>query len=76
MTELIAPTLEMSVVICTWNRSRLLRLTLEQMTDLDVPTGMTWELIVVNNNCSDDTDSVLADFHNRLPLVRLFEPSR
>ncbi len=63
-----------SVVICTWNRSRLLRLTLEKMTQLEVPPGTVWELIVVNNNCSDDTDSVLADYRDRLPLVRLFEP--
>ena len=62
-----------SVVICTWNRSRLLRLTLEEMTHLDVPPGTNWELIVVNNNCSDDTDDVLADFRDRLPLVRLSE---
>lgn len=64
-----------SVVICTWNRSRLLRQTLEQMTLLDIAPGTRWELIVVNNNCSDDTDSILADFQNRLPLLRLFEPT-
>ena len=62
-----------SVVICTWNRSRLLRLTLEQMTRLEVPPGTDWELLVVNNNCSDDTDAVLADFKERLPLIRLGE---
>lgn len=62
-----------SVVICTWNRSDLLRQTLEQMTLLDVPADARWELIVVNNNCSDDTDAVLASFTGRLPLVRLFE---
>lgn len=63
-----------SVVICTWNRSRLLRLTLEQMTRLEVPAGTAWELIVVNNNCSDETDAVLQEFMGRLPLVRLSEP--
>src|SRR6476646_2177582 len=71
MTEPSTP--PVSVVICTWNRSRLLRLTLEQMTKLDVPAGTTWELIVVNNNCSDDTDRVLEEFRDRLPLVRLTE---
>jgi len=64
-----------SVVICTWNRSRLLRLTLEHMTRLKVPPGASWELLVVNNNCSDDTDGVLTDFYDRLPLARLFEPT-
>jgi glycosyltransferase involved in cell wall biosynthesis len=75
MTELSAPAPQISVVICTWNRSRLLRLTLERMTHLDVPPDTSWELIVVNNNCSDDTDGVLAEFEGRLPLVRLFEPT-
>lgn len=74
MTELPALTPRISVVICTWNRSRLLRKTLEHMTLLDTP-GTLWELIVVNNNCSDDTESVLDDFQSRLPLVRLFEPT-
>jgi glycosyltransferase involved in cell wall biosynthesis len=45
------------------------------MTLLEVAPGTRWELIVVNNNCSDDTDKVLADFQDRLPLVRLFEPT-
>jgi glycosyltransferase involved in cell wall biosynthesis len=67
------PALPITVVICTWNRSKLLRQTLEQMTFLDVPATTQWELIVVNNNCSDDTDAVLTAYQDRLPLVRLFE---
>jgi glycosyltransferase involved in cell wall biosynthesis len=69
----VGKTPSISVVICTWNRSQLLRPTLEQMTLLDIPAGTEWELIVVNNNCSDDTDAVVASFKDRLPLVRLFE---
>jgi glycosyltransferase involved in cell wall biosynthesis len=75
MTEPPAFTPRISVVICTWNRSRLLRKTLEQMTLLDIAPETQWELIVVNNNCSDDTDAVLAEFQRKLPLVRLFEPT-
>src|SRR4051812_36033554 len=75
MSESPALTPRVSIVICTWNRSRLLRKTLEQMTLLDTAPGTRWELIVVNNNCSDDTESVLDDFQSRLPLVRLFEPT-
>jgi glycosyltransferase involved in cell wall biosynthesis len=75
MTEQRGLTPRISVVICTWNRSRLLRKTLEHMTLLNTPPGIRWELIVVNNNCSDDTESVLDDFQSKLPLVRLFEPT-
>lgn len=75
MNELPALTPRISVVICTWNRSRLLRKTLEHMALLDTAPGIQWELIVVNNNCTDDTDTVLAEFQGRLPLVRLFEPT-
>ena len=63
-----------TVAICTWNRSALLRPTLEEMTRLEVPPGLAWELLVVNNNCTDDTDRVIADFETRLPVRRLFEP--
>src|SRR3954466_9456793 len=66
--------MRLTVAICTWNRSALLRQTLEQMTSLRIPPGLEWELLVVNNNCTDETDSVLADFAARLPLRRLFEP--
>src|SRR5207253_11169792 len=62
-----------TVAICTWNRSQLLRQTLDQFLDLAIPAGMTWELLVVNNNSTDDTDVVLAEFESRLPLRRLFE---
>jgi glycosyltransferase involved in cell wall biosynthesis len=63
-----------SVAICTWNRAVLLRQTLEQFCRLQVPPDLRWELIVVNNNCTDQTDEVVADFSNRLPLRRLSQP--
>jgi glycosyltransferase involved in cell wall biosynthesis len=66
--------MEVTVAICTWNRHELLRQTLEQMTRVVVPPGITWEVLVVNNNCTDSTDAVLASFSERLPLRRLFEP--
>ncbi|MDB4870305.1 MAG: glycosyl transferase family 2 [Gemmatimonadales bacterium] len=75
MNPIPAPGPRISVVICTWNRGRLLRKTLEQMTRLIIPPGAVWELVVVNNNSSDDTDSVLREFEGKLPVVRLFEPT-
>jgi glycosyltransferase involved in cell wall biosynthesis len=63
-----------SVVICTWNRARLLGQTLETLLRLRVPEGVTWEILVVNNNCTDDTDAVARQYEDRLPLVLCHEP--
>jgi glycosyltransferase involved in cell wall biosynthesis len=64
-----------TVAICTWNRSRRLAQTLECMTRLLLPGKLEWELIIVNNNCTDDTDSVINRFADRLPIRRVFEVS-
>ena len=66
--------MKITVAICTWNRADLLAQTLERMTSLRVPEGVEWELLVVNNNCTDRTDEVLARFTTRLPLRRCWEP--
>jgi glycosyltransferase involved in cell wall biosynthesis len=44
------------------------------MCELRVPRGLTWELLVINNNCTDDTDDVVWAFWKRLPLRLLNEP--
>ena len=66
--------MRVSVAICTWNRADLLAQTLEAMTRLQVPVEIDWELLVVNNNCTDETDEVLARYGNQLPLRRCWEP--
>lgn len=65
--------MDISVIICTWNRSTLLDQTLGEMRKLNIPSGVEWELLVVNNNCSDDTDAVIARHAGHLPIRRLFE---
>lgn len=62
-----------TVAICTWNRSASLRETLKQLTSLRVPVGIEWELLIVNNNCTDDTDAVCAEFASVLPIRVLHE---
>jgi glycosyltransferase involved in cell wall biosynthesis len=64
-----------SVAICTWNRCGLLRQTLQRLTEIAVPPGFQWEVMVVNNNSSDATNEVAAAFSGVLPL-RLLEERR
>lgn len=65
--------MHITVAICTWNRANLLDQTLTQMRNLRIPEGVTWELLVVNNNCTDETDAVLERHASQLPLRRLLE---
>ena len=69
-----APEMFVTVALCSWNRSELLRKTLEQLTLLEPASGYEWELIVVDNNSTDETPGVLAEFATRLPLRALREP--
>jgi glycosyltransferase involved in cell wall biosynthesis len=67
--------MKVSIAISTWNRCELLRLTLDRMLELRIPAGVEWELLIVNNNCTDGTDAVVATFEDRLPLRLLHEPT-
>jgi glycosyltransferase involved in cell wall biosynthesis len=64
--------LRFTVAICTWNRAHLLPGVLERLTRLRQTWG-AWEVIVVNNNSTDETERVLDAFAERLPLRRAFE---
>ncbi|MFO0813527.1 MAG: glycosyltransferase [Gemmatales bacterium] len=68
--------ISVTVAICTWNRAALLDQTLGRMKCLEIPEGVTWELLVVNNNCSDNTDEIIQKHAPVLPLKRLFEPKQ
>jgi glycosyltransferase involved in cell wall biosynthesis len=62
-----------SVAICTWNRCDSLRITLEHFTRIRIPEGIRWELLLVNNNCTDSTDDTAKAFEERLPIRLLHE---
>lgn len=63
-----------TVAICTWNRASLISWALDQLTRIRQPSG-GWEIVVVNNNSTDETEDVLDSFMGRLPLHRVFEPA-
>jgi glycosyltransferase involved in cell wall biosynthesis len=67
---------EVSLIIATRNRSALLAQSLRSL--LALPARPSWELIVVDNGSTDDTQSVLDDFGCEFaqPLRRVFESRR
>jgi glycosyltransferase involved in cell wall biosynthesis len=65
--------MRITVAICTWNRCRLLAQTLEQMTRLRVPGDTDWELLIVNNNCTDATREVIRSYSHRLRIREIVE---
>jgi glycosyltransferase involved in cell wall biosynthesis len=65
-----------TIAICTLNRAESLRRTLNSLATMRVPVDLSWEIIVVNNGCTDDTDEIIASFVERLPIRREVEPRR
>src|SRR5689334_13047707 len=65
--------LKATILICTWNRADSLRRTLESLVAMQPPAPGSWEVLVVNNNSSDDTDATVDGFRDRLPIRRITE---
>lgn len=53
--------MKLSIVIATYNRAQSLLTTLRSLSEQEGPYS-DWECIVVDNNCTDDTQSVVAAF--------------
>ena len=65
-----------SVIICTYNRCESLSKALQSLERMPVPADLIWELIVIDNNSSDETpELVKAVIHagTALPLKYVFE---
>lgn len=62
----------LTLAICTYNRAGQLRSALASLAACIQPADR-WELIVVDNNSTDDTPEVVAEFAGRLPIRRIFE---
>jgi glycosyltransferase involved in cell wall biosynthesis len=61
-----------TVAICTFNRAESLRRTLASLAALQIPRGLTWEIVIVHNS-PDHTDDVIREYLNRLPVRKELE---
>jgi glycosyltransferase involved in cell wall biosynthesis len=67
-----------SILICTYNRAQLLRETLASLQAMTLPPDCQVEIIVVDNNSSDNTQLVIADASVRstIPVIAVRESAQ
>ena len=67
-----------SVLICTYNRARLLEQTLAALSAAASPPGCEVDVVVIDNNSTDDTASVIAraSHQSRWPIRSALERSQ
>ena len=66
----------LSVCVCTYNRAQSLARTLDTLV---AQIGVNWanvEVVVIDNNCTDDTADVVAAAAARLPVRRVIEQAQ
>jgi len=72
----MSPPQSLSVLICSYNRASLLQETLAALSAARAPQNCDLEILVVDNNSSDDTADVVrqASAQSRWPVRYLHEP--
>ncbi len=60
----------LSIIVCTYNRDTYLRICLEHLNKLQLPTDQ-FEILVVDNNSTDNTAAVCEEFQQRQPQLDL-----
>jgi glycosyltransferase involved in cell wall biosynthesis len=70
--------MHISIVICTYNRAVSLSSTLKSLASMIIPTGIHWEVVVVDNNSADQTREIAKEFLEKegLNLIYLYEPTQ
>jgi glycosyltransferase involved in cell wall biosynthesis len=76
LTKAVRIPIKISVIISTYNRCGLLRRALGSLDGMTVPLDVAWELVVVDNNSTDETKAVCESFQQRSgrQFQYLFEP--
>ncbi|NNM01828.1 MAG: glycosyltransferase family 2 protein, partial [Gammaproteobacteria bacterium] len=65
--------MDISISLCTHNNASSLDRTLASLRALEVPAGIEWEVVLVDNGSTDPTPVVANGWADRLPVVYLFE---
>jgi glycosyltransferase involved in cell wall biosynthesis len=73
-----AANMKITAILCTYNRSQSLTRALDSLAASIVSEAIQWEVLVVDNNSSDQTERVVESFCGRYPgrFRYLFEPQQ
>jgi len=68
--------MNVSVILCTYNRCQILPKTLESLAASRLAQSVEWEVVVVDNNSTDRTREVVESFYRQFPgrFRYVFEP--
>lgn len=68
--------MNITVILCTFNRCQVLANALESVAHSAFPAAVDWEVLVVDNNSTDQTPAVVNSFTQKYPgrFRYLFEP--
>jgi glucosyl-dolichyl phosphate glucuronosyltransferase len=68
--------MKITVILCTYNRAGSLQRALESIALSRMPSSVVWNVLVVDNNSTDATRSIVQQFSDRYPnrFQYLFEP--
>lgn len=68
--------MKVTVILCTYNRSQSLARALASVAKSVMPDDTSWEVLVIDNNSSDDTRAAVLGFAERYPRIfrYIFEP--
>jgi glycosyltransferase involved in cell wall biosynthesis len=65
---------KLTVILCTYNRCQILNQALESVAASQLPESVEWEVLVVDNNSTDQTRDVVDTFSKAHPRFRyIFE---
>jgi len=70
-----------SIIVCTYNRCDILKITLPYYKSLIIPVGIKLDVIIVDNNSSDETKPFVEKYSknntdNHSSLTYIFEPEQ
>jgi len=65
----------LSLVICTYNNASLLARCLNAIANQTLDAPLDWQVMVVNNNCTDDTETVVSQYQKRIDHLTIVNES-